>query len=1120
MHMLLKRKYLFGTTILAGVLAAAAAPAFAQDTRVPDVNVQGQQDTGATEVEEIVVTGSRIRRDATNSPTPLIQVQREQLLETGLTSVIDYLATIPALSNSLVPSDTTGSLNLGGVSLANLRTLGTDRVLTLVDGRRQVGVQVGRLAVDVDTIPRLLIENVEIITGGASSVYGADAVSGVLNYVLRKDFEGLEIDASLGQIAEARDDSPLSRRVSVLAGHNFLDDRLNVYAFGEYERIDDVNAADLGWLRDGRTVIGVDADPSNPAIGPAADGIFDNELYYDVRYVGRPKWGVTVIANSQQPSPTSNPLIPRANCTGLTTAACYAIDPAKTYWYENGAARLINMGTRLGTVGTNRPFNIGGDGVNSNTYFSGTSRQPDSESKRFQFGTNFLVNDNLTVYLEAKYVTEDTYMITQPSFFDVYISNTFDQDAVQPLLGSSAFTTRIDDNAFLPAAIRAALQDNRVTTYGVPTANSPGAAGATPQLNFARHQLFGIDRSQENSKELQTYVAALQGSYDQVGFVRNVNWDLSYTFGQMDNRNTETGMDILRTMLAQDAVVDPAGLVNGTPGEIVCRAQLLAAQGLPVDNWSQNLADTRTTLSAADPEVADCAPLNIFGEGNQSAEAIEYVTASIFLDERNRQQNAIFSTSGQLWDMWGAGPLGYAVGYEWRREEAQGLGRSSSTGIRYLQLNTGGDFLPAAYESKEFFAELSIPLLRDSWLGEYAELSGSYRTFDYSTAGTGDVYGINLVYRPIQDITFKTSYNTSFRAPNLAETNGPLVQTFANGFVDPCDTRQITASARTAEERTNRIANCTALAAAKGLTFNWTDVTAADAYLPTYSSGIAGVNGGNPLLKPETSSSFTFSTVFQPRAIRNFSIVLDYYEIEIDDVIASVTAQTLANQCVDGPTLDTFACDRIFRDGSSTGDPYDSFKVGRPLGHPIGGFVQVPVNYASREVRGLDFKARYGFDTVDVFGHDFGSVTLDLGGSWLIAQKNFSSYTDPNFFTESAGTPFYPRVRFTNRISWNPNEDLTLTWTTDWQTSQNITRYRDFVATGNLDSRPVENLETGNFARNDFSVRYDVTDEVTVRAGVTNIFDKSQAPWLGDVLYSNFDPYGRRFYVGLNWRPY
>ena len=158
--MLLKRKFLFGTTILAGVMAAAA-PAFAQDAQLRGVNVQGQQGQEATEVEEIVVTGSRIRRDPVNSPTPLIQVQREDLLSTGQATVIDYLATIPALSNSLVPSDTTGSnLNDGGLEFANLRSLGSGRTLTLVDGRRHVGSSAGQLQVDVSTIPRLLIENI------------------------------------------------------------------------------------------------------------------------------------------------------------------------------------------------------------------------------------------------------------------------------------------------------------------------------------------------------------------------------------------------------------------------------------------------------------------------------------------------------------------------------------------------------------------------------------------------------------------------------------------------------------------------------------------------------------------------------------------------------------------------------------------------------------------------------------------------------------------------------------------------------------------------------------------------------------------------------------------------
>ena len=132
--MISNRKILFGTTILAGVLAVSA-PSFAQSEPAQGA----QSDQAADAVGEIVVTGSRIRRDPTNAPTALIQITGEELLTSGQASVIDYLATIPALSNSVVPSDTTGSgLGDGGLDLPNLRSLGSGRTLTLVDGRWSV----------------------------------------------------------------------------------------------------------------------------------------------------------------------------------------------------------------------------------------------------------------------------------------------------------------------------------------------------------------------------------------------------------------------------------------------------------------------------------------------------------------------------------------------------------------------------------------------------------------------------------------------------------------------------------------------------------------------------------------------------------------------------------------------------------------------------------------------------------------------------------------------------------------------------------------------------------------------------------------------------------------------
>ena len=728
--MLLKRKYLFGTTILAGVMAVTA-PAFAQD-QLPGVNVQGQADPQATEIDEVVVTGSRIRRDPTNAPTPLIQITRETLLTTGQSTVIDYLATIPALSNSLVPSDTTGSgLNDGGLSFANLRSLGTGRTLTLVDGRRHIGAAAGNLAVDIDSIPRLLIENIEIVTGGASSVYGADAVSGMINFQLRRDFEGMEIDANYGMINQ---DGQANKRISALIGTNLLDDRLNLYLFGEYEDIDEVQSLDIDWLEAAHAFVGIDADPTTAN----NDGMLDNAVFSGVRRLDRPRWGQTTLANAQRPSPLNDPDVPLGNCTALTSANCYGVDPTKTYWYEGSTARLANFGQRIGNVGTNRPLNIGGDGENPNN-FGTESRIPQSTSQRFQVGANFAIFDNVDLSVEAKFITEDTFDIAQPTFFDIFLNDaTAPANRTNVLRSTAQFDLRYSDNAYLPQNVKDAITANTVTNFTT-NANTDGTpvVPATAR-QWARHAMFGPQRTQDNTREVERYVVALSGELDQVGFIKNIDWDLSWVQGEARNQNVERGVDVQRFNLAADAVVDVAGVVNGRPGEVVCRARLLRVTNpAGLDDYFRGGLLTGSTEGTN--ALNQCVPLNVFGAGNQSQAALNYVDAAITVSHTNEQEQGLAVISGQLWDFWGAGEIGMAVGAEYRREYTEGVGRSATTGDRFLFLNTGADFLPAEYESKEWFAELSIPLFRDSWMGEYAELSGSYRSFDYTTAGQGDV---------------------------------------------------------------------------------------------------------------------------------------------------------------------------------------------------------------------------------------------------------------------------------------------------------------------------------------------------------------------------------------------
>lgn len=1110
----MRQRLLMGTIIGGSVLAIAGSAA----AQSAPVSTPPQDDS--TEIDEVVVTGSRIRRDPTTAPTPLIQVDREQLLNTGQSTVIDYLATIPALSNSLVPSDTTGSLNVGGLALANLRSLGTGRTLTLVDGRRHVGSQGGTLAVDVDTIPRLLIQNIEIVTGGASSVYGADAVSGVLNFILRKDFEGLEFDVNYGMVNQ---DGQANTRVSALAGANLLDDRLNLYAFGEYEKLDEIRGEHIDWLRESRALATIDVDPT----ASPNDGQVDIGLFRNVRTMQRLRWGVVNLANNQPGSALSDPDIPFSSCGAVgasptaanyTNTSCTALNPGHTWVLEGNTARLADFGTRIGVGTVQRVLNIGGDGEPASEYGQ-YSFVPGSESYRFQAGINLALTDNINGRAEVKHVSEETFLQTQPTFFDIFISDRFGPNTLSAIRGTSSFDIRLSDNAFMPANLKSAIQNNVINIYSQPTSTSAGQLLGTAPAPYARSALRGQDRNQINTRELNRFLVSLDGEHDQILFARNVAWDVGYTYGEVDVINREQATDVERMGYAADAIVDTAGVVNGRPGEIVCRAQVILATGGALSDGVRggDVRDSPVGMKA----IRDCVPLNLFGKGNQSAAALEYIAAEIAPIQRNEQEQLIASVSGQLWDFWGAGSIGVALGAETRREYTHGIGRDRDTAGRFLFLNSGADFPAAEYESEEFFGEISLPLFRDNWLGEYAELSGSYRTFDYTTIGRGDVFGVNLVYRPIADIAFKTSFNSSLRTPDLGENFAPRSQTFANNFADPCTTANINAAAN-AEWRTNRIANCQALlnayntANGTNLSFDFSGATATntdDFGLLYGTGGIAGVAGGNPFLEPEESESFTFSTVIQPRAVQNLSVVLDYYEIELTNIIASVSAQIAANNCVNGSTLNTAACATIFRR-----NPNVPFGMGAPTGDPIGGFIQGSINYAKRTTRGLDFSARYHIDLEEAVGRDWGRLSYNLQGSWLIEQKQFNNASNPNDYTQQDSSLFFPRVRLTSALTYAPNDAWSVTWTMDWQTAQDIVSIRTLV--NNADSRPLQYTNTGNFARHDFTVRYNVDEQLTLRAGVTNAFDNEQAAWLGSTLYSNFDPYGTRFFVGLNWRPY
>ena len=245
---------------------ALTTPAFAQDAAGGDDPV----------VDEILVTSSRIRQQEDSLSSPVVAIDAETILNSGSTNLSNYLKELPALAGSLDANDAAGSnafIGGTGLSLLDLRNLGVDRTLVLVDGRRHVAALPGTAAVDVDTIPMALIDRVEVQTGGASAIYGADGVSGVVNFIMKKNFEGVDARAQIGRSDHGDADQ---RIFSVAAGQNFAEDRGNFTFALEYATEDRLHSSRRSFARSNRASFmmnpdDLDDDPNVPDRVPITD---------------------------------------------------------------------------------------------------------------------------------------------------------------------------------------------------------------------------------------------------------------------------------------------------------------------------------------------------------------------------------------------------------------------------------------------------------------------------------------------------------------------------------------------------------------------------------------------------------------------------------------------------------------------------------------------------------------------------------------------------------------------------------------------------------------------------------------------------------------------------------
>jgi len=381
---LIKAALCSATGISALVLAG---PAFAQDAAADA--------TSATDNDQvIVVTGSRIARPEESSPNPVTSITAATIEQSGLTNLTDLLVQNPALIGSITRADAGGSMagfGAVGANLLNLRNLGTDRTLVLVNGRRHIAGISGTAAVDVNTIPNALIERIDVLTGGVSAVYGADGVSGVVNFVLKRDFDGIDVRAQNG-ISSRGDAGNYYGAITI--GRNFADDRGNVAVSYEYNKDNRV----LGRARKTGRPLEACGLVRNPLDFPDSPSIFDRVVTCDLRYADSSTNGA-VDAN---------------------------IDFTPDF---DGDGNPYDLGVSLPASGG---LVQGGSSTPTAGYQG--DLQPMTEKHNVNLLASFEVSAALRLYAEGKYTETRNFSVAQPSF--------------------DFFTTIQADNPFIPAPIR------------------------------------------------------------------------------------------------------------------------------------------------------------------------------------------------------------------------------------------------------------------------------------------------------------------------------------------------------------------------------------------------------------------------------------------------------------------------------------------------------------------------------------------------------------------------------------------------------------------------------------------------------------------------------------------
>lgn len=1007
------RRLLLASTAMAGFASLALASAAEAQT--------------AAQPQEVVVTGSRIARKDYVADTPIVSVGQKAIEVTGSVTVEQLINQLP----QVVPQATYTSNNpsAGGRANIALRGIGPQRTLVLVDGRRTTPSDSSGV-IDINTIPAALVDNIEVITGGASASYGSDAIAGVVNFKLKHRFTGVQIDAQYGKTDK---NDGQQETYSITTGGNFADDKGNAVLSFTYANRAQIYNANRDFAKysgaSGTLPLG---SVSTTYTQAAVDAVF-------AKYGFAPG---TVGKSSKIAFNSDGTLIGFADPTGATKITNYK----------------------------------GPTTIDYSTITQGAGSVPTGSYDTAPLNDLVLPLQRYTAYARAEYeVNKYAHVYAQAMFTDYSAS---EELAPSPASGSPIGSQKIINgqlvniaggtgflvpvtNPFIPADFATLL-----ASRSNPTA---------PFLIAKRLTLLG-PRHEDDHYNVYNLVV---GSTGEFGF-KDWTYDAYATYGHESLIATQTG--------------------------------------------NASHAAIRALLEAPDGGKSLCTGgLNLFGNQALSSSCAAYIGRTTknatSIDDRVVEA----SLQGSLFDL-PAGTVKGFIGAEYRR---QSYGFVPDSVLSTVDTGTDifGNFIYApgvvgfnssnalqgSTDAYELFGQLDVPILKDLPLIKALNTSLAYRYSDYNTAGGANSYSINGEWKIVDQVRLRGGFQHALRAPSIGELFAPRNNNFpaigaasATGTGgDPCD---INSSYRKGNNGFNAAA-VQALCLAQG-------VPAGQIGTFTYSNTqVQTITGGNPNLAPETSNSYTYGVVFDPKfdmpLFHKMTLSIDYYNIQIKHAIGTVGTVTAIDKCFNfagaNPTYSNSNayCGYFIRD-PSTGQ----ILTGNSTNANLGG-----IKTAGEDIQ---FDWSFGLGALGLSDR-MGQFNVNAVWSHLDTWKSNDVPGSP--FLDYAGSiggfggalPTWKGLT-TVTYSYGP-VDLTLRW-----------QYIDSMIDNSLVGAPAGSTAISPPSVNYFDVlgRFRVNDTWEVRGGINNLANK-QPPFFSTTVQANTDPstydvYGRRYYVALKAR--